>query len=65
MSDDPVSGVPAAQFLRVFGDLEFIFGYDTRQMFTRLVSVPEVEQQLLRIAREERDVVPAPADQRR
>ena len=61
--DDRVTGIPAAQFLRAFGDLEFMFGYDTRQMFTRLVSVPEIEQQLLRIEREARDAVPA--DQRR
>jgi hypothetical protein len=61
--DDRVRGVPAAQFLRGFGDLEFIFGYDTRQMFTRLVAVPEIEQQLLRIERAERDA--APADRRR
>jgi hypothetical protein len=63
--DDRVTGIPAAQFLRAFGDLEFMFGYNTRQMFTRLVSVPEIEQQLLRIEREARAAVPAPADKRR
>jgi len=64
MLDDRVSGIPADQFLRAFGDLDFMFGYDTNQMFSRLVSVPEIEQQLLRIEREDGNALPTPANRR-
>ncbi len=49
MVDERVPGLPEGEFLRVFGDLSFMFGYDTNQMFARLVSVAEIEQQLSRI----------------
>jgi hypothetical protein len=52
MVDERVPGLPAGEFLQVFGDLHFMFGYDTNQMFARLVSVAEIEQQLSRIERE-------------
>jgi hypothetical protein len=56
---DRVSGIPAAQFVPTFGDLNFTFRYDTNQMFARLVSVPEIEQKLSLIEHE--DVHAAPA----
>ncbi len=61
MLDDRVSGIPAAQFLRAFGDLYFMFGYDSNQMFARLVSVPQIERQLLRI---EENALPEPENRR-
>jgi hypothetical protein len=57
--DDRVSGIPAAQFVPAFGQLYFTFRYDTNQMFARLVSVPEIEQQISLI--EPEDVHAAPA----
>jgi hypothetical protein len=47
------SGMPAAQFVPAFGDLNFT-------LFARLVSVPEIEQQLLRIEQEGDNAAPAP-----
>jgi hypothetical protein len=44
---DRASGMPAAQIVPAFGDLNFTFRYDPNQMFARLVSAPEIEQQLL------------------
>jgi hypothetical protein len=49
--DDRAFGIPAAQFAPTFGDLSFMFRYDTNQMFARLVSVPEIERQLSQIER--------------
>jgi hypothetical protein len=57
--DGRVSGIPAAQFVPAIGELNFMFGYDTNQMFARLVSVPEIEQQLLRIEQEDDNAEPA------
>jgi hypothetical protein len=59
MLDDGASGIPAAQFVRAFGDLYFMFGYDTNQMFSRLLSIPEIEQKILRIERESDGALPA------
>jgi hypothetical protein len=64
MLDDRVSGIPADQFPRAFGDLNFMFGYDANQMFARLVSVPEIEEQILRIEREDGNVLPMPESRR-
>jgi hypothetical protein len=58
--DGRVSGIPAAQFVPAFGDLHFTSRYDTNQIFARLVSVPQIEQQLLRIEREDDNAAPAP-----
>jgi hypothetical protein len=52
MPDASAPGVPAGQFLQAFGDLYFNVGYDTNQMFARLVSVAEMEQQLSRLERD-------------
>ena len=49
-------GAPAGQFLWTFGDLYFNVGYDTNQMFTRLISVDEMDRQL------SRSDLPAPPD---
>jgi hypothetical protein len=57
---DRMSGIPAAQFVPAFGDLNFTFRYGTNQMFARLVSAPEIEQQLLRIEQEDNNAAPAP-----
>jgi len=57
--DDRLSGIPAAQFVPAFGDLNFMFKYDTNQMFARLVSVPEIEQQLLRLEHQDDNAAPA------
>jgi hypothetical protein len=58
---DRMSGTPAAQFVPTFGDLNFTFRFDTNQIFARLVSVPQIEQQLERIEREDGNAAPAPA----
>jgi hypothetical protein len=39
-------------FPQALGALYFMFGYDTNQMFARLVSVPEIEEQILGIEQE-------------
>jgi hypothetical protein len=59
MLDDGASGIPAIQFARAFGDLYFMFGYDAKQMFGRLLPIPEIEQQILRIERESDGALPA------
>ena len=59
MLEDGASGIPATQFVRAFGDLDFTFGYDTNQTFSRLLSIPEIEQQILRIERESDGALPA------
>ena len=64
MLDDWESGIPADQFRQAFGDLYFTFRYDTNQMFAPLVSVPEIEQQLSRIERQDGNALPAPANRR-
>lgn len=64
MRDGRASGIPAAQFVRAFGDLDFMFGYDTRQMFARRVSVAEIEQQLRRIEQADGDALPVPSTRR-
>jgi hypothetical protein len=58
--DDQVSGIAAAQFVPTLGDLNFTFRYDTNQMFARLVSVREIEQQLSRIDHEDDNAAPIP-----
>jgi hypothetical protein len=60
MLDEPRTGVPAGQFPRTFGDLYFTFSYDINQIFARLVSMPEIERQILRI--EQENALPAPSD---
>jgi hypothetical protein len=57
---DRAPGTPAAQIVPAFGDLNFTFRYDPNQMFARLVSAPEIEQQLLRIEQEDNNAAPAP-----
>jgi hypothetical protein len=58
MRDGRESGIPADQFLQAFGDLYFMFRYDTDQMFARLVSDLEIEQKLSRIEREAAGALP-------
>jgi hypothetical protein len=60
MLDDRMSGIPADQLLRAFGDLYFTFKFDTNQMFSRLVAVSEIEQQLSRIEGEDGKTPSAP-----
>jgi hypothetical protein len=59
MTGDRVSGVPADQLSRTFGDLYFTFRYDINQIFARLVSMPEIEQKILRIG--QASALPAPS----
>jgi hypothetical protein len=62
--DAGVPGVPAGQFLRAFGDLYFKVGYDTNQMFGRLISVAEMDRQLSRLAQATGNALPASPDRR-
>jgi hypothetical protein len=59
MSGDGAPGVPAGQFLQAFGDLYFNVRYDINQMFARLVSVDEMDQQLSRLERDVGNAFPA------
>ena len=47
------------QFLRTYGDLYFNVRYDTNQMFSRLISVAEMDGQLSRLAQDVGDALPA------
>jgi hypothetical protein len=57
-SDAGAPGISARQFLRNFGDLYFNVRYDTNQMFSRLISVAEMDRQLSRLAQEMGDALP-------
>jgi hypothetical protein len=63
-SDAGPPGVPAGQFLRAFGDLYFNAGYDTNQIFGRLISVAEMDRQLSRLAQGAGNALPESPDRR-
>jgi hypothetical protein len=63
-SDAGAPGVPAGQFLQAFGDLYFNVGYDTNQMFGRLISVAEMDRQLSRLAQGADNALPESLDRR-
>jgi len=48
-TDGTASGMPFGRFEEAFGDLHFIFRYDTGQMFSRLVTVAEMKDTLRRL----------------
>jgi hypothetical protein len=58
-SDASAPGVPVRQFSRTFGDLYFNVRYDTNQMFSRLISMAEMDGQLSRLAQGVGDALPA------